>query len=74
VWGRDDASFVAATASPQNSQKKKEKKEGPNGQSVTELHKTQNKTEKSIRRRRTGGAKGRGVVVISMGVEKEKIL
>jgi hypothetical protein len=26
VWGRDDASFVAATASPENSQKKRKKK------------------------------------------------
>jgi len=60
VWGRDDASFVAATASPENSQKKKEKKEGPNGQSVTELHKTQNKTKKSIRRRRRTGGGPRG--------------
>jgi len=26
VWGRDDASFVAATASPENSQKKRKKR------------------------------------------------
>jgi hypothetical protein len=62
------ASLCNGVAREQPKKKEKKRKGGPNGRSVTEPQKTQNKTKKSIRR-----WEWEGVVVVSMGLEKEKI-